>query len=89
LSPIINSPSYTSVSINTTLELIDDQNSTSSHGKLILVIFSYILWSVPYAGPRFPQACTFLPWIAPGKGGECWDLELSRKTVQDLPKARS
>lgn len=43
----------TSVTADTTLELMDCQNLTSSHGKFILKIFSCILWSVPYAGPSF------------------------------------
>ena len=60
----IDSISSTSVSTNTTLEHTDGQNLTSSHGKLILVMFPYILWSVPYAGPRFPQVHIFLPWVA-------------------------
>lgn len=46
----------TSVTADTTLELMDCQNLTSFHGKLLLKIFSCILWSVPYAGPSF-QGC--------------------------------
>lgn len=52
LSQTINS---TSVSAHTTLEFMDCQNLTSSHGKLILKIFSYILWSIPCAGPSFHE----------------------------------
>lgn len=44
------------------------RNLTSSHEKLILVIFSCRQWSIPHAGHRF-HACTFCVWpLRHGKG---------------------
>lgn len=80
LSQTINS---TSVTADTTLELMDCQNLTSSHGKLILKIFSCILWSVPYAGPSF-QGNTFgvLP-LRLEKGKE--ERSLREESTDSLP----